>query len=174
MTMKKLTSLRDTLATLKSELAAVSGARPPHDEVVSALRGTLQGAVAGFSRAQANVAECIASGVPSSLNSLLKSSYERDEIALIAFGGALASYGMDRFIDEAIAMAGEPEGLRLSVKDREAKERDLLRKIYQLETEEEILAESLGVMRRSGVNAAAVLGIPLEIAEREGWLGGGA
>lgn len=172
MTTKRLEALRATIWTMRRELKAVARATLPHDEIVATIRGTLHGAVDGFQKAQANVAECIATGTPSSLNAIIKTSYEPNEIALVAFGGALSAYGLDRFIGEAIEMAGKPEGLRLSAKEREAAELDLKRQIYQLEAEEEALVGSMGVARRPHVNAAAVLGIPLAIAEQEGLLGG--
>ena len=173
MSTKKLDSLRLAIGDLRGELAEVINATMPPDDIKAAVRGSLQAAVDEFSRAQTNAAECIASGIPSSLSAILKSSYDRDEVAIIALGGALAAYGLDRFLDEAEAMAGEPKGLRLTAAQSEEKAAIIRRELYQLESEEEALVESLDAMRRPGVNVAAVLGIPLEIAEREGLVGGG-
>ena len=168
MSAKQLESIRSRIAHLKKQAAAAACAGLPVSEVEASIRAQLAGAVEQFLSIRQSIANAVASGRHESLDGLMRTSYAKDEQAMIAFGGALASYGLDRFVKEALELAGKQSGERLTAAEREARLDELCREIYALELEEETLVQALDADRRPDADARAVLGVPLEIAFAEG------
>ena len=168
MTVKQLESIRSRIAHLKKQVTVTRCAGLPVSEVEAAVRAQLVGAANEFLRIRQGIADCIREGRHESLDGLMRHTYEKDEVPMIAFGGALAAYGVDRFVKEALEMAGKQSGERLTATEREARLDELRREIYALELEEETLVQALDADRRPDADARAVLQMPLEVAFAEG------
>lgn len=166
-----LASLRQTILDLKADIELTASAGLPNEEVLSALRAELAFAMNGFMRIQRRVSDCLTEGRTETLDALVMSDFDTHERGRVALGGALAAYGLDRFMDEATEQANLDHGLRLTRDERDRRLLTLRRKLYLIEQAEEGLCVQENVARRADCNVAAVLGVPLEIAEENNLIG---
>ena len=164
MTQKQLDSIRSRIAHLKKQVTITRGAGLPVAEIEANIRAQLAAPVEQFLRIRQSIAAAIAEGRHESLDGLMRHTYDKDELPMLAIGGAVAAYGADRFLAEAIEMAGKQSGERLTATEREARLGELRREIYGLELEEEVLVQALDTDRRADVDPRAVLQMPVEVA----------
>lgn len=166
-----LASQRQTILDLKTEIALTAAAGLPNKEVLPALRAELAFALDGFLHIQRKVADCLTEGRAETLDDLVLNDFDVHERSRVALGGALAAYGLDRFMAEATEQANLEQGLRLSRVERDSRLLTLRRKLYLAEQAEEGLCIQENAARRADCNVSAVLGVPLEIAEANNLLG---
>lgn len=179
MSMKKpnnpgsLAELRAAIVALKAEIREVSNAGLPADACEDRLRATIDGAAEAFEAMKRRAAGCLAAGELPTLQILMDYSTKPETPAQIALGAAMLAYGKTRFIDEVRDAAADlaDDGLRMTAAERLERLRDLRRRLYQLELAEESMIEETGAPRRIDANPAAVLGLPIDVAEDEQLLG---
>lgn len=160
MNSKQLESIRKEIAEVKSKMSAISGAKLPCSAIRATLLSELSPVLQQVETVKAEIAKCFSAGHATNFHALVKHDYSKDELARLAFGFALSIYGVDRLLDDAQALAGNDESMRLGIDERAVMLHSLDEKLYQLETKEEEIVKHLRVDRRSDVNPMVVLGIP--------------
>lgn len=165
MSTKNLSQIRARIAELQAEIARTEKAGLPRDETIAALRHKLQSYIGQFESVKTDIAAGIERGNPDMIAHSFPARLQNE----IAIGASLASYGLDKLLSEADAQAGEDCPLRLSRAEQIERLRKLWSEKYELELAEETARGH--EPRRAGANAAAVLGIPLKIAEQHGLTG---
>jgi small-conductance mechanosensitive channel len=164
--MKQLKQIRDDIAAVKAEIIRIDNSIPPVADIEALLRTYLTSLADPKRRLVDLAASILSHGTP--VNELL--NLPPTQLPQHAFGIALAAHGVDQIIAEAktIAQTQDNGAMRLSADDRTDKLLELRRELYELElSEEENLADT---PRRPDVNPAAVLGVPMNIAESNGYL----
>lgn len=169
---QNLTELREQIAKLNAEFGVVRAAGLPAAEVAQSIRTQVVHCCERFRAIQRRIATCLEDGYDESIASLLGPMITKSDPAELAFGAAVAAYGADRFMDEAIALARNHGELRLPADEREARLKDLLERRHSLELLECDLVESTGAAHRPDVTTGAVLGIPFDVLFEAGLIGG--
>lgn len=168
---QSLEAVRGRIAEILAERAACSVAIQPDAEIELEMHRVLGEAVSEFKAFQGRLSTYFAQGDVPSLDFVLRNSYLNDEVARMALGGALANYGVDRFVTESMAAANFPEGQRLTPTERATRLLELDRERYQCELDEESMVMTTRATRRVDCNAAAVIGMPLAVAEQNNLIG---
>jgi hypothetical protein len=163
----QLTKIRRELDNVNSEIASVQNALPPIAERLNDVAQALELLTAPWNDFVAQAAEQVVLwDRPITLSSLTPHRFNAENIAELGLAAAIASYGAKELRDAIRQKAAEiaHEGqLRLTATERATRLKDLYIQRYRLEfTEEQNLD---GAPRRPGVNAAAVMGVPLEVAQ---------
>lgn len=167
-----LAGLRQSISKVKADIAMAEQSVLPDADVQAAIRAELEGAVAAFHRIKARIAESLSAGVSTNLDDLVPENFDKHERTNIALGGALASYGVDRFMTEALEQVVDGGQIRMTRVERDSRLETLRRELYCLELDEELLVVRDSAPRRVDCNTAAVLGVPVAVAEAAGLLGG--
>lgn len=163
-------TLRAKIAELQREIERVRRAVPPvaeRTELVRAVYRQLTEPYAKFIEKAGDVLNGTSHGelgiVPVS-----DPASRADLRANMALAAGLAAIGEERFIAEATQSAAERDRgiLRMTASQQAETLRDLRCRLYSLELEDEAGVEFNADSRRPGANAAAVLGIPAEVAAK--------
>lgn len=165
MNAKTLKQLRADIAETQAEALAVKNALRPLAEIETGVRHVLGEMADASNRIVGMVSNIFSHGHP--IADLV--SIPAGQVPKFALGMALASIGVDAIIAAAKekASANDNGALRMSTADRDGQLQALERQLYELQLAEEAALD--GEPRRPGCNAAAVLGVPLEIAEQHGF-----
>lgn len=160
-TSKNLKQIRAEIAETRAEAIAVKNSIRPMDEIEIGVRHTLNEMASAHDQLVNLIAGMFSHGTQISELSAIPPT----QLPKHGYGLAIAAIGVDAIIAAAKekAQAQDSGALRISVFERGEQLEALERALYLLEIAEE---EKLnGEPRRPNANAAAVLGIPLEIAE---------
>lgn len=158
-----LFGIRQRITELKNQISEVEAAPLPAADIEQAIRAQFGSCISAFQRVQQKVSDCLAIGYVEDFDFLLNVTFEKHDRANLALGAALLCYGLDRFMAEALPQPDQSPVLRLSNQEKEQKLADLSRKLHESEIDEEDMVQALGVDRREGCSAAAVLGVPWEV-----------
>lgn len=164
MSVKQLEGIRREIADVRYRIQAAQAAGLPHATVRSSLEACLSPCLAKVESLKQNMAEAFRRGHRATFDDLVKSDFSRDELATVAIGLALSFYGLDLLLDEAQALAGEADDLRLDDEQRVTELNDLREILYQLELKDAAMTEHLGVDRRPDADPMAALGVPPSVA----------
>lgn len=163
---QSLETVRGRIAQIIAKIADYRVVLRPDAEIELAMHRVLGEAVGEFKAFQGRFSSHFSQGDAPSLDFVLRDSYLPNEVERIALGGALVNYGIDRFVTESMAAANFPDGPRLSRAEQSDLLTELFRELYECELDEESLVMASGAMRRAGCNAAAVIGMPIIVAEQ--------
>jgi len=157
---------RDTCA----DLQAAEQALPPAAEVESRLRETLGAAAEGWHRFTARIAAELATGTGHVTLRQLHGGVDLG--ADLPLAGALAAHGVDRLLKQARDEAAKvlPQPVRLTADEKAEAIAALSRQRYELEAQIASLHFEEGAALPENIAAAALLGLPLEVAEDAGLL----
>ena len=160
-----MTQWRDCCA----DLDAAQNALPPLAEVEAHLRETREAAVDGWHRFTGRLADELASSDGRThLRDLAGGVAVSPDFAL---AGAIAAHGIDRLLKQARDEAGKlPQPVRLSADEKAEACAVLRRQRYGLELDLATAHFEEGTPLPEGLNAAAMLGLPVDIAEPHGLL----
>lgn len=166
MSMKTLKQIRADIAEVKAEALAVKNALRPMAELEHSVRHVLTEMASARNQMVDLIAGMFSHGTPLSELSAIPAT----QLPKHGYGLAISAIGVDAIIAAALekAEANDPGALRMSADDRDEQLSALQRTLHKLELQEE--AALNGEPRRPDVNPAAVLGIPLEVAEKAGLL----
>lgn len=158
--MQTLKQIRADIDAVNTEFKAVKGSIQPIDDIEARLRSYLTVMADPARRLVDLAANALAYGHPVSEIGQIQPS----QLRIHALGLAVAAMGVDEIIAQAKAKAAAQDNgaPRMDQNEREERLEELSRERYALELQEE--ATLNGAPRRPGVNAAAVIGIPLEVA----------
>jgi hypothetical protein len=164
---QNLNTIRAKVADLTAEIRQVSAAIPPVEDRVDAVRRHFREIA---SDAHARLVER-AANVISHDHHISEVNPTRDTAGYNALGLAVLALGPDTLLAEAVKLAEEQDtgALRLTTSEKEARLLELRHKRYALELQEAEMAPPSDV--RASVNGAAMLGIPVDVAEEFGLLG---
>lgn len=165
---------RDQLMTqwrdVRADLDAAQNALPPLAEVEAALRETLEAAVDVWHRFTGRIAAELSAGDGRThLRHLAGGVAVSPDLAL---AGAIAALGIDHLLKSAHAEAAkaQPQPVRLSAGEKAEALAVLRRQRYALELDLATAHFEAGEPLPEGLNAAALLGVPVEVAEAHGLL----
>lgn len=167
-----LETLREKIAGLKNEIEATRRAGVPAEQVEATLRDALAVAEASYEEMVAGLGRCLAGGHPVGAVDLMGHRERAESVDALLLGFAVRAIGAEAIVQDAReAAASLPQAkLRLTDTERQAQLAELQEALYQAEAAEEQLVESEGHGRRPDASAAAVLGLPFEIAAEAGLL----
>ena len=168
---QNLEEIRARISEIRVEIADCRNALRPADEIKAEMFRVLSEPIAEFQNFQARFSEQFAIGAVPSLDFVLRRSFQGDEIPRLALGSALLAFGADRFVTQAMASADFPAGPRYTASERAARLLELARELYQFEIDEELVVCATGQTRRADCNAAAIIGLPLDLAEELNLIG---
>lgn len=163
---KTLKQLRTEIAETRAEALAVRHSIRPMSEIEAGVRHTLN----EMANAHDQLVSLIA-GMFSHGNQISElSAIPATQLPKHGYGLAISAIGVDAIIADALkkAEAQDSGALRISVYERGEQLEALERACYLLELAEE--QKLNGEQRRPNANAAAVLGIPIELAQEAGLL----
>lgn len=154
---------------VRADLDAAQNALPPLAEVEAALRETLEAAVDVWHRFTGRIAAELSAGDGRThLRHLAGGVAVSPDLAL---AGAIAAHGIDRLLKQARDEAGKlPQPVRLSAGEKAEALAVLRRQRYALELDLATAHFEAGEPLPEGLNAAALLGVPVEVAEAHGLL----
>lgn len=157
--MANLKTIRAQIEKLESERQRVAAAVPPAEQSEQRLREHLAALAQPSQDFVQNCCDALNTGSLLNLTPATPSM-----LAQAAFSLALTASDIDRVIEAAKQLASAQDTGALRLDDAEKAERlhALSCEIYQLNIDEEAALD--GAPRREGVNAAAVLGLPLDAA----------
>jgi hypothetical protein len=161
-----LKAVLEEIEKINLDVQQVANSQRPLDELEASLRSYL-GALASPRNALVNLcADVLTANMP-----ITEIVGHPNSLAARGFGLALAANGVDAIIDEALtkAQANDPGCLRMTADERAERLASLAKARYLAEMEEETLLA--GNERRPNMNAGAVLGIPIDVAEQAGLIG---
>ena len=166
---QSLNTVRAKVDETRLQLAAVKRALPPVDNLVAKVRARLQELA---DEAQTRLVDRMADVIShnGSLHDIVPAPAQA---AYHAVGLAALALGVDTLVAQAAELASTRDNgaLRLTDSEKADKLADLSEKLYLLELAEvELSADDL----RPGINGAALLQIPLEVAADCDLLEGGA
>lgn len=164
MSVKQLEGIRREIADVRCRIQTVQVAGVPHATVRNSLEACLSPCLAKVESLKQNMADAFRRGHCATFDGLVKSDFSRDELATVAIGLTLSFYGLELLLDEAQALAGEADDLRLDEDQRTAELTELRKLLYPLELKEDALAQHLGVERRPDIDPLAALGVPPSVA----------
>lgn len=172
--MKKtsIEAIREKIAELKREIEAVRRAGLPVEQVEMMLREALSLAESNYRSMTQELGRSLANGAVITLSDLMAHAQRAESVDSLLLGFAVRAVGAESIVADAQqAAASLPQAkLRLTDAERQARLAELQEALFLAETEEERLVEVEGRARRPDANAAAVLGLPFEIAEQAGVL----
>ena len=152
-----------------ADLQAAAQALPPVAEVEQHLRATLEAAVSDWQKFAGRIAAELATGTGHVTLRQLTGGVDLHPALPLA--GAIASFGIDRIIKTARAEAEKlPQAVRLDAAARAEAVALLSRQRFALELDLAGLHFEDGAALPESINAAALLGLPLDIAEAHGLL----
>lgn len=165
-----MTQWRDVCA----DLQAAEQALPPLAEVETALRATLENAAESWRRFASRLAGEFAAG--DGRTTLRQLAGGVDLAADLALAAAIDAHGVDRLLKHARDEAArvQPQAVRLAAADRAEALALLSRQRFELEAQLATLHFAQGDPLPDGINPAALLGLPVEVAEHAGLLAWGA
>lgn len=164
--------IRANIAELKTQIEATRRAGLPVEVVEATLRDSLAVAEAAYKEMVAGLGRCLAGGHPVGAVDLMGHRERAESVDSLLLGFAVRSVGVENIVADALqAAASLPAAkLRLTDAERQARLAELQEALFLAEVEEEQLVEVEGRARRPDASAAAVLGLPFEIAEQAGLL----
>lgn len=167
-----LCELREEVEEVREQIEQVKQAGLPEAESLASLKATLTEAASTWKKFSDTAANALAAGeeiTPYRLMALVAPS--ADKLAALALGAAITPR-LDDFIKEIQAQAKKRSDGRLRMQQDEKAVRllELRRELYRLELIEEQITGTTGEKRRATCNAAAVMGIPADVAEAHGLL----
>lgn len=168
--MKNHTDLMQDWRDCCADLQAAEQALPPLAEVETALRATLENATESWRRFVSRLAGEFAAGDGrSTLRHLAGGVDIAPDLALAA---AIDAHGVDRLLKNARDEAArvQPQAVRLAAADRAEALALLSRQRFELEAQLATLHFAQGEPLPDGINPAALLGLPVDVAEAAGLL----
>jgi phage shock protein A len=161
--------MRRDIADLKADIAKVDSALAPLDERTELLRVAYRELTSAYDKWIDKAAAALADGAVADVF-LVAPELKLER----AIGIAVAAVGEDEFIASALERVARHERgrQRMPAGEKSAALLKLHRRLYQLELDEEALVLASGEERRPDANAAAVLGVPLDVAEENNLLAG--
>lgn len=163
---KSLSAVRDEILKISGDMRQVKNAIRPVEDIESDLRQFLHALTKPRETLISLCADVLSTGAP--VTSIIS---HPNVLAPAAYGMALAAAGIDSILAEAATRnkAKKSSVLRLPPGERAERLAALAATLYALEIEEEQLLDDHE--RTPGVNAAAVLLVPLDVARAAGLLG---
>lgn len=158
--MRTLQTIRKNIFKIQADIAKVSAALPPQDELISSLREQLSLAKTGFDKFIASTSHAVACGTSVELWHDHDPSVKLE----LALGMAVATRGIDAMLNEVLAAStnyANPNVIRMSATEKKKELFELRVTLYTLELEEEAALSSSDT-RRDDAHPGAVMGIPLE------------
>ena len=164
---QSLSAIRAAIEKIDAETVSVTNSQRPVAELENDLRSYLSSMAAPRTELVNLCAGVISSSTP--LNLL---TGHPNSLAQRGFGLAVAALGIESVIREAMerAKALDTGCLRMTAEDRAERLAELAHARYVAELDEETALD--GATRRAGINAAAVLHIPADVAEQAGLITG--
>lgn len=162
-----LVAIRKQITKLQAEITAVENAIPPFDQTEGKLRTYLEDAT----RYRQSVVDSLTESFRSGRTTTYLLDLPTSALIKAALGIALAGVGIEHLLSEARtqAEANDTGGLKLAESEKSERLAALRRELYLAEAAEEQALE--GQPRRDGIKyAAAILGIPVDVAEAAGLL----
>lgn len=158
--MRTLQTVRKDITKIQADIAKVSAALPPQDELISSLREQLSLAKTGFDKFLASASQAVACGTSVEL------FHDHDQSVKLelALGMAVATRGIDAMLNEVLAAStnyANPNVIRMTMSDKKKELFELRVALYSLSLEEEG-ALTPNDTRRYDAHPGAVMGIPLE------------
>jgi hypothetical protein len=163
---KTLSAVREEIANLSRDMKEVDNALRPLKEIEADLRSFLAALTKPRDEFINKCVDVLSQGLP--VTTLIG---HPNLLAEKAFGLALAGIGVDLIVDAALTRTNAKKSnvLRLPHTERAERLATFAKALYIAECEEEQL---LGLAeRRPCANAAAVLSVPIDVAEKAGLLG---
>lgn len=152
-----------------ADLQAAEQALPPLAEVEQHLRATLEAAVSGWQKFAGRIAAELAAG--NGRVTLRQLVGGVDLGADLPLAGAIASFGIDKILKQArTAAEAMPQAVRLSADEKAEALAVLSRQRFELEAQLAALHFEDGAALPEGIAAAAMLGVPLDVAGGAGLL----
>lgn len=168
--MKNHADLMQEWRDVCADLQAAEQALPPLAEVESRLRATLENAAESWRRFVSRLADKFSAG--DGRTTLRQLAGGVDLAADLALAAAIDAHGVDRLLERARDEAArvQPQAVRLAAADRAEALALLRRQRYELEAQLAGLHFEDGGPVPDGINAAALLGLPVEVADHAGLL----
>jgi hypothetical protein len=164
---QNLNTIRAKVADLTDEIRNVAAAIPPVDDRIDAVKRHLHKIASDANnRLIERAANVISHG-----HHISEVNPTRDIAGYNALGLAVLALGPDTLLGEAVKLAEEQDtgALRMTTSEKESRLLELRRKRYSLELLEAEIAPPSDI--RATINGAAMLGIPVDVAEEAGFLG---
>lgn len=162
-----LSELREEIEEVRQQITRTKNAGLPDAESLASLKSTLSDAAATWQKFVSTAASALAAGEEITAYRLLSVvAPSAENLAALALGAAV-SPRLDAVLKEIQAEAKKRDDgrLRMTTDEKAARLLELRRHLYLLEQAEEQITSTTGEKRRANCNAAAVLGIPADVAE---------
>nr|MBL8410719.1 hypothetical protein [Dechloromonas sp.] len=162
-----LGEIREEIDEVSEQIERTKAAGLPEAESLASLKATLSDASVTWQKFTGTAADALAAGEEITAYRLLSVvAPSADKLALLGLGAAVAPR-LDAVIKEIQTEAKKRDDgrLRLLPGEKAARLLELRRRLYSLEMAEAEITEATGEKRRANCNAAAVLGIPADVAE---------